>query len=123
MIADIVLIFHFFIVLFITSGFVLIPIGYKLNWGWIANTQYRIVHSGLMAFVTLETLLGITCPLTSIEYSLRGIYRSQTFVGYWIKQIIYWDLPSQFFIILYCVFLGWTIFMWKLFPTSKNKKI
>ena len=121
MIADIVLIIHFFIVLFITTGFALIPIGYKLDWGWIANIQYRIVHSGLMVFITLETLLGITCPLTSLENSLRGMYRSQTFVGYWLEQIVYWDLPSQFFLILYCVFLGWTILMWKLFPTKKNK--
>ena len=120
MIADIVLIIHFFIVLFVTTGFVLIAIGYKLDWGWIANFQYRIVHSGLMVFITLETLLGITCPLTSLENSLRGIYRSQTFVGYWLEQIVYWDLPSQFFLILYCVFLGWTILMWKLFPARRK---
>ena len=122
MIADIVLIIHFCIVVFITSGFILIPIGYKLDWSWIENTQYRIIHGGLMAFITLETLIGITCPLTSLENSLRGIYQSQTFVGYWVKQIIYWNFPSQIFLVLYCVFLGWTIFMWKLFPPSNKKK-
>ena len=107
LIADIVLVFHFCVVIFITFGFFLIPIGCKFGWGWIANTQLRIFHSGMVLFITLETLLGITCPLTSIENSLRGIHQSKSFIGYWIKQIIYWDFPTQFFIILYCIFLGW----------------
>ena len=116
LIADIVLVFHFCISIFITAGFFLIPIGYNFGWGWIANIKLRIFHCAMMVFITLETLVGITCPLTSIENSLRGIHQSESFIGYWIKQIIYWDFPTQFFIILYCIFLGWTFLMWKLFP-------
>jgi len=122
LIADIVLVIHICVVIFMISGVVLIPIGYKFDWGWIANTQLRIFHTGMMVFITLETLLGITCPLTFIENSLRGIYQSQSFIQYWIKQIIYWDVPVHFFIILYCIFLGWTFLMWKLFPPRKSKK-
>ena len=121
LIADIVLIFHFCIVIFITFGFFLIPIGYKFGWVWITNLKLRIFHCGMMIFVTLETVLGITCPLTSIENNLRGIYESTSFVSYWIKQIIYWDAPAQFFIILYCIFLVWTFLMWKLFPPGIKK--
>jgi len=76
----------------------------------------------MMVFITLETLLGITCPLTSIEDNLRGIYQSKSFIGYWIEQIIYWDFPIQYFIILYCILLGWTLLMWKLFPPRNIKK-
>ena len=123
LIADIVLVVHFCVVTFIVSGFFLIPIGYKFNWCWVANSQLRIFHIGMMALITLETLLGITCPLTSIENSLRGIYQSKSFVGYWIEQIIYWDFPAPFFIVLYFTFLGWTFLMWKLFPPKINKKI
>ena len=114
--ANIVLFFHLLVVIFITSGFVLIPIGYKLNWGWAANIKLRIFHCGMMAFITLETLLGVTCPLTSIESTLRGIHQPKSFVVYWISEIIYWDLPTSFFIILYSVLLGWNLLMWKLFP-------
>ena len=122
LIADIVLVIHSCVVIFMISGFVLIPIGYKFDWGWIANTQLRIFHTGMMVFITLETLLGIPCPLTFIENSLRGIYQSQSFIEYWIKQIIYWDVPVHFFIILYCMFSGWTFLMWKLFPPRNSKK-
>ena len=116
MIADIVLIFHFGIVIFITFGLFLIPIGYKFGWIWIKNLKLRICHCGMIIFITLETLLGITCPLTSIENNLRGINVSTSFISYWINQIIYWNFPTQFFIILYSIILVWTLLMWKLFP-------
>ena len=121
LLADIVLVFHFCVVIFITVGFFLIPIGYKYRWYWVRNRKLRILHFGMMVFVTLETLLGVTCPLTSIENSLRGINQSKSFVGYWIGQIIYWDLPTQFFLFLYFIFLGWTFFIWKLCP-PKNAR-
>ena len=113
--------FHFTIVIFITFGFFLIPIGYKSNWIWVKNFKLRICHCGMMLCITLEALLGITCPLTSIENNLRGIDKTTSFISYWINQIIYWDLPSQFFIILYCAVLIWTFLLWKFFPPiNKN---
>ena len=122
MIADIILVVHFCVVIFITFGFFLIPIGYKFRWRWITNRKLRLFHFGMMVFITFETLLEITCPLTLIENSLRGINQSKSFVGYWIKQIIYWDFSTQFFIILYCVFLGWTFLLWKICPPVITKK-
>tara|TARA_B100000768_G_C11240209_1_gene359167 strand:+ start:861 stop:1238 length:378 start_codon:yes stop_codon:yes gene_type:complete len=121
LIADIVLIFHFAIVIFITFSFVLIPIGYKFYWVWVKNLKLRICHCGMMIFVTLETLLGITCPLTSIENSLRGVDNFSSFMSYWINKIIYWDFPTEYFIVLYCVLLAWTFLSWKLFPPIIKK--
>ena len=117
--ADIVLVIHFSIVVFITSGFFLIPIGYTANWDWTSNVKLRISHCGLMVFVTLETLLGITCPLTSLENYLRGITQSQSFIGFWIQQLIYWDFPAHIFLILYCVLLGLILLMWLIFPPKR----
>ena len=119
MIADIVLMFHFAIVIFITFGTFLIPIGYRSNWLWVKNFKLRICYCGMILFITLETLFGITCPLTSIENKLRGINQTRSFISYWVDQIIYWDLPSQFFIILYSAVLIWTFLLWKLFPPIK----
>ena len=117
--ADIVLVIHFCIVVFITSGFFLIPIGYTANWDWTSNVKLRISHCGMMVFVALETFLGITCPLTFLENILRGITQSESFIGYWIQQLIYWDLPTHIFFILYCIFLGWTLLMWRIFPPKR----
>ena len=120
LIADFVLVFHFGIVIFITLGFFLIPIGWKFHWCWVTNRKFRIFHCGMITFVTLETLLGITCPLTLIENSLRGVIQSDSFISYWIMQIIYWDLPHLIFLNLYCICLGWTFLIWKLCPPRKN---
>ena len=120
--ADIVLAIHFCVVLFIVSGLILIPIGYWLSWDWINLRKYRITHLGMMIFITLETLCGLTCPLTSFENYLRGIDQSKSFLGYWLGKIIYWELPSLFFIVLYCMVLGLIILMWRLFPPLNIKR-
>ena len=116
LIADIVLFFHFCIVVFITFGFVLIPIGYNFNWIWIKNKKLRLLHFGMMIFVTFETILGLSCPLTVLENNLRGINENQLFLSRWITEVIYWDFPSRFFLILYCLCLGWTVLIWKKYP-------
>ncbi len=116
LIADIVLFFHFCIVVFITFGFVLIPIGYDFNWIWIKNKKLRLLHFGMMIFVTFETILGLSCPLTVLENNLRGITENQLFLSRWITEVIYWDFPSEFFLIIYCLCLGWTFLIWKKYP-------
>ena len=116
LIADIVLFFHFCIVVFITFGFVLIPIGYNFNLIWIKNKKLRLIHFGMMIFVTIETILGLSCPLTVLENNLRGINENQLFLSRWITEVIYWDFPSEFFLILYCLCLGWTFLIWKKYP-------
>ena len=118
--ADIILVFHFCVVVFIASGFFLVPIGYSFHWDWIGNRRLRTVHVGLMAFVTVETLLGMNCPLTTMEFSLRGGHQPNSFVGYWIQQIVFWDAPAIFFISLYLSLLGWTLLMWIIFPPKES---
>ena len=119
LISDIVLILHFFIVIFITLGFFLVPVGYKLNWEWLRNIKLRSLHLGLICLVALETFLGVRCPLTIIEIKLNSLNYSQTFIGYWISRVVYWDLPTLFFIALYAICASWTILMWKIFPPNK----
>ena len=116
LIADIILFFHFCIVVFITFGFVLIPIGYNFNWIWIKNKKLRLLHFGMMIFVTFETILGLSCPLTVLENNLRGINENQLFLSRLLTEVIYWDFPSNFFLILYSLCLGWTFFLWKKYP-------
>ena len=52
MLADIILILHFLVVIFITVGFLLVPIGYHYDWNWIKNFKLRLFHFGLILLVT-----------------------------------------------------------------------
>tara|TARA_B100000963_G_C22553834_1_gene638094 strand:- start:861 stop:1232 length:372 start_codon:yes stop_codon:yes gene_type:complete len=114
--ADIVLFVHLIIALFIVSLFVVIPFGYKLKWNWIKNRKLRLFHIILMFFVTLETIMGITCPLTIIENNLRGIMVSNSFINTWIKKILFFDFPSEYFLITYILCSLWTTLIWIKFP-------
>ena len=118
-IADIILLLHFFVVIFITSLFFLVPIGFKYKWEWTRIKFLRLTHLILMFLITIETVLGITCPLTIIEHNLRNFITSHSFVSYWISKFIYWDLPTSFFLMLYIICLIWTIYMWIIYPPNK----
>ena len=120
-IADIILVLHFGIILFITSLFFLIPVGYKFNWIFTKNIKIRVFHAGLMTFVTIEKFLGMACPLTYLENYFLGNNENENklFLSYWLNKIIYWDLPSYFFLIMYLICLVWTFIMLYIFPPKK----
>ena len=120
--ADLILIVHFGIVIFITSLFIIIPVGYKFKWKWPRNKKLRSIHLFLILIVTTETVFGLTCPLTLIEHNLRGIFISNSFISIWLQKFLYWNFPKEFFLIGYILCLLWTIFMWYWFPPSNKKK-
>ena len=118
MAADLILIVHFCIVFFVVFGLVALPIGYLRNYSWTCNAKLRVAHMSLMGFITLEAILGITCPLTILENTLRQIEYQQSFVSYWLSHFIYWDLPTHFFVTLYFVCFIWSLIFWKIHPPN-----
>ena len=114
--ADLILLIHVLIVAFNAGGLVAIWIGAWLDWGWVRNRVFRIVHLSLMAFVAVEALLGVTCPLTVWEDALRGAVTERSFVSRWLAAFLYWDLPPAAFTAIYA---GWTLVIvaaWFLVP-------
>ena len=116
--ADFVLIIHFCLVFFVVFGLLVLPIGCLNNYRWTRNTKLRVAHILLMGFITLESILGITCPLTTIENTLRQIEYQRSFVAYWVSRIIYWDLPPYFFLILYSSCFVLSLVFWRLHPPN-----
>lgn len=72
LLADAVLVVHTLFVLFVVGGFVLIWIGHWRSWRWIRNARFRGLHLAAITFVALESLVGLSCPLTMWEDALRG---------------------------------------------------
>ena len=118
--ANLVMIIHFGVATFITLGFFVIPLGYKFGWGWTKLWKLRLLHLLMIGTVTAEAIVGLTCPLTILENLLRDENETQTFVAYWIKRILYWDLPRQLFIIFYSLSFLWGILLWKYCPPKKG---
>ena len=120
MIADALLLVHFCLAAFITLGFFTIPIGYILHWNWIKSRYIRLLHLLLMGVITAETIVGLTCPLTILENMFRDVDYTSSFVSYWVAQILYWDLPSEVFILLYSSCFGLVLILWRVCPPIKK---
>jgi hypothetical protein len=119
--ADFVLLVHVLFVVFVVGGFLLIVAGAR-RWGWVRNRIFRALHLAAMIFVALETLLGITCPLTRWEDLLRAAgSEERSFIGRWLAWLLYYDLPNWFFAIVYCVFAAAIAWAWRLVPPRRGR--
>lgn len=113
MLADLVLVVHFCIAAFITAGFVLIPLGAAVGWRWVRQRRLRLLHAGAIAFVALESLAGMACPLTVWEAALRGGTVGETgFIGW----LLYWDFPPTAFTLLYVALALLAAWLWRRVP-------
>ena len=106
--ADLTLIAHAAFVAFVVAGQAVILAGWMLGWRWPRNVPFRLVHAGAIALVVLESWFGVTCPLTWIEFRLRSAAGSpleaESFMGYWLQQLIFHDAPSWAFALAYTSF-------------------
>lgn len=120
MLADLVLVVHFAIAVFITAGFASIPLGAIAGWRWVRNRRLRLVHAGAIFFVAAESLAGIACPLTAWEDMLRGeAPAGGGFVGRWVGRVLYWDLSAAVFTVLYVVLALLAVLLWRLVPPDQ----
>src|SRR5271169_2872038 len=108
LLADTVAVFHAAYVAFVTIGFVLIAIGIAMRWEWVRAFWFRAAHLGAIAVVCAESLMGAACPLTTLEGKLRAMSGEASpasdFVGYWVDRLIYFDLPTWIFMVVYALF-------------------
>ena len=106
--ADLTLVAHAAFIVFVVAGQVLILAGWMLGWRWPRNIAFRLVHAGAIALVVLESWLGIMCPLTWLEFKLREAggadVVAESFVGYWVQRLIFYDAPSWVFTLIYTSF-------------------
>ena len=118
--ADALLVLHFAIVLFIAGGLILTWTGAALGWGWIRSPWFRYLHLGAIAFVAIEALLGIACPLTVWEDMLRGGVRAESFVGRWVERLLYYRAPEWVFTSLYVAWTAATLVTLRLVPPRRR---
>jgi hypothetical protein len=119
--SDLILIAHFLIAAFITAGLILVWLGAWRKWGWIRNRWFRYLHLAAIAFVALEALAGIACPLTVWEDSLRGGMPAESFVARWVQRLLYYRAPEWLFTALYVAWAAATLATLKLVPPRRRR--
>ncbi|MBA2351119.1 MAG: DUF2784 domain-containing protein [Burkholderiales bacterium] len=102
--ADVVLGLHFTFVFFVVAGLAAVWIGVAFEWQWIRNLWFRRLHLAAIAFVALEAIVGVACPLTLWENALRGTLQETSFMRRYLGPILYHELPEWAFTVAYISF-------------------
>ena len=124
--ADTMVFLHLCYVTFTVGGTVLVMAGGFFGWQWVRNRAFRIIHTSAVLIVTAESLVGVWCPLTVWEWRLRARAGQDTeqdisFVGHLIRGLIFVDLPSWAFTLMYVVF-GLLVLAIMLFVKPEKRK-
>ncbi|RPI45306.1 MAG: DUF2784 domain-containing protein [Betaproteobacteria bacterium] len=121
LLADIVLVLHFGLALFIVLGLAAIWLGAFRNWRWVRNVRFRIAHIAAITVVALEGALGIACPLTLWEDRLRQSAGEPSFVARWVQRLLYYDLPEWVFAVAYIAMAVATAITWVYVRPGRNR--
>ena len=121
MLADALLVLHFAIATFIVGGLILTLAGAAAGWRWVRNPVFRWLHLAAIAFVAIEALAGIACPLTVWEDLLRGGARPDSFVGRWLAHLLYYRAPEWVFTTAYLAWAAATLVTLRLVPPHAGK--
>lgn len=125
MFANVVLLLHFAVVVFVVCGLVLIIFGNVRSWHWVNAPWFRVAHLGAIGLVVAEVWLGITCPFTTLEVWLRekadAVTYHVSFMEHWLQRLLFYEAPSWVFVFGYSVFGLLILATWWYFPPrSKN---
>ncbi len=119
--ADFILVIHFLFALFVVGSLPLIWIGAWMGLGFVRNLRFRLAHLVAILFVAVESLIGMVCPLTSLEDALRGTGNAGSFVQRWLHRILYYDFPEWVLMASYVLFALLVAFTFVIVPPSRRK--
>jgi hypothetical protein len=87
--ADLTVVLHMGYVLFILLGQLAVVAGVVFRWRWIRNVTFRGLHLAAIVIVVVESLLEITCPLTTLEKWLRQRAGQTNYEGDFIANCVH----------------------------------
>jgi Protein of Unknown function (DUF2784) len=106
--ADLVAAIHALYVGFVVFGLIAILIGYALDWRWVRGRYFRVLHLISILFVCAESIIGMDCPLTTLENALRLSTGQKAygndFIARWLDRLIFYDFPPWIFTTVYLAF-------------------
>jgi hypothetical protein len=117
--ADAILVVHAAFVVFVVGGLAATWLGIALGWPYARNPWFRGLHLAAIAFVVLEAILGIVCPLTAWEDALRGERTDAGFIQRWVHAWLFWRAPAWVFTTAYVAFGALVAATWWRWPPRR----
>lgn len=123
--ADVVLVLHFAVVVFVVGGALFVLLGNLVGWRWVNGFGFRLTHLAAIGFVVAEAWLGASCPLTTLETWLRaqaqGSTYSRSFIEHWVQRLLYYEAPPWVFVLAYSLFGLLVLALWWRFPPVRRR--
>jgi len=117
---------HVGVAIFVVLGLLLVIVGNAFDWRWVNRMAFRVAHLAAVAVVVAEAWLGITCPLTSLEMSLRAAAGAATygsgFIEHWLGRLLYFEAPPWVFAAAYSAFGFCVLATWWYFPPRRKSE-
>jgi polyferredoxin len=84
------------------------------------------LHLAAIAYVVMESWLGIPCPLTVWEHQLRRAagetVENISFIGYWLNYFLYYRAPDWVFTLVYSLFGALVVLTFVFYPPRFEAK-
>ncbi len=127
LLADLVLVTHFGVVVFVVGGLACILIGNLARiWPRVNSLGYRLAHLAAIGWVVMQSWLGQECPLTTLESWLRvrsGAFRYEKgFIKHWVQHFIFYQAPGWIFTAVYTGFALLVIATWVVYPPIRRAR-
>jgi hypothetical protein len=127
LLADLVLVLHVAVVLFVMSGLAVVIAGNTWwRWRWVNAPVFRLAHLAAIGVVVVGSWIGAVCPLTTLEMALRlragsGAYEG-SFIQHWLQRLLYYEAPAWVFALAYSVFGLLVALAWWYFPPTFRRR-
>lgn len=122
--ADVVLVVHVAFVAFVVLGQVYVMAGWAFQWASARNMLFRVLHLLAIGIVVMQAWLGLICPLTLLEFHLRGaaenLTEGKSFIGYWLSRLLYYDAPPWVFTTVYSLFAALVLLCFFAYPPRRR---
>lgn len=92
-----------------------------MGWGFVRNLRFRLAHLAAILFVVGESLIGMVCPLTLLEDSLRRAESDGDFIQRWLHRILFYDVPEWVLTTVYVLFALLVAITFRLLPPRHRK--
>jgi hypothetical protein len=127
LLADLVLVLHVAVVLFVIGGLALVIAGNTWwRWRWVNALAFRLAHLAAIGIVVVGSWIGAVCPLTTLEMALRlragsGVYEG-SFIQHWLQRLLYYEAPGWVFALAYTLFGLLVVIAWWYFPPTLRRR-
>jgi hypothetical protein len=126
--ADLTVVLHLGYAACIVVGQLLIVAGAIRKWQWIRNVWVRSIHLVMILIVVVEGLLGIVCPLTTLEKWLRQqagqVSYQGDFLARWVHNLLFVECSPTTLQAIYILFgLAVAVTFWRAPPRRRQRPL